>query len=47
MQFWAGFWAVVLVGSLVLFATLAIRIGVSAFFDLRELLSKASERAGD
>ena len=47
MEFWSGFWAFVLCVSLALFATLAVKIGVSAFFDLRQLLTEPPEESGD
>ncbi len=43
MAFWIVLWKIVLIGSLVLFAGLAIWVGIGGYFDIKRLFARIAE----
>ena len=47
MEFWSAMWTVVFVVCLLLFAGVAVYVGVGAISDIRALFRKMSNRDGE
>lgn len=47
MEFWQGFWTVLLVVSLTAFAGLAVVVSIGGFFDVKALFKRLEDQHRD